>query len=287
MKIAILIPSRNRPRMLSAAITALSELQSGENEVEYRVGFDEDDGATYRVLHDLNLLDHSFLAGKDTFTIGQIWNGLAKEPADIYSCMIDDAFPITPHWDREMVRLASQFQALSWYEVSAPQNCGYPTCTKVWLDKVGYIVPEHFPFWFMDTWFAEMVQFVTGQGVPVSTQMALYSKQEATQNLRDLDFWWGFFYVTRRIRIQESFSLNIKDVDMIGAFEVGQRFEEFINTRMPFINSGQDRDMEFRGERIKELESDRGVKSKPSFRYLLAKRRAEEYLEKNGLKLWQ
>ena len=46
MKIAVLIPSRNRPLMLSAAITTLREMESGENEVEYRIGYDIDDKVT-------------------------------------------------------------------------------------------------------------------------------------------------------------------------------------------------------------------------------------------------
>lgn len=283
MKIAVLIPSRNRPRMLSAAITVLHEMESGENEVQYRIGcdFDEPNLQEYiDIAKSFNALT-SFCSHP---TIGKIWNFLTViDPlfeADIYSCMIDDAFPITPHWDKEMVRLASQYEAFSWYEVSAPHNCGYPTCTKAWLDKVGYIVPEHFPYWFMDSWFAEMVQFVTGQGVPVSTQMALYSKQEATQGFRDLDFWWGFFNATRNVRLEEAYKIVcIKENEI--------HYHDFLLARKPFIYAGRERDIEFRGERIKQLEADRGVKSEPSERYLLTRKRAEEYLEKNGLKIWQ
>lgn len=278
MKIAILIPSRNRPRLLSAAITALHELESGENEVTYRVGCEWGDTETIYAANESRAVSYAFNRPpkNDAITIGAIWNSMAShKEADIYSCMIDDAFPISPHRDKEMARLAKQYDAFSWYEVSAPHNVGYPTCTRAWLDKIGYIVPDHFPFWFSDTWFSEMAQFVTGNPVPVSTQMSLYSKQEATQNLRNLDFWWGFFKATRVIRLREAFAI------------LDCNWNVFLETRKPFIDAGNARDEEFRGACIAELENARAVKSEPSQRYLLAKKRAEEYLERNGLTLWQ
>ena len=279
-RIAILIPSRNRPRLISAAITALHEMESGENEVFYYVGVDADEPQPIEYEKIIKEFKRGNLTNVDNSTIGGIWNYLAqydkfvKNDCDIYSCMIDDAFPVSPHWDKEMVRVAKEYEAFSWYEVSAPHNVGYPTCTKAWLDKVGYIVPEHFPYWFCDTWFAEMVNFVTGKPVPVSTHMALFSKQEETQNLRDLDFWWGFFCATRGIRLREAYAI------------VGGEWEDFLASRKPFIDMGNARDNEFRGERIAKLENARGVKSGPSTKYLLAKKKAEEYLEANGLKIW-
>lgn len=274
MKIAILIPSRNRPCLLSSVITALHEMESGNNEVTYLVGYDADDELTPAAVKDIKYCEYLEMPG-EAITIGCIWNWLAHDiSADIYSCMIDDAFPISPHWDKEMVAMAKSYDAFSWYEVSAPQNCGYPTYTKVWLDKVGYIVPEHFPFWFMDTWFQEMTCFITCKPVPVSQRMALYSKQEETQSFRDLSFWWGFFNATRTIRLSEAFS------------KLDCSWEEFLSTRKPFIDAGNLRDKDFRGERIAELENHKYVKSEPSEKYLLAKKRAEAFLEKNGLKLW-
>lgn len=275
MKIAILIPSRNRPRMLSAVITTLHEMESGENQVEYLVGYDDDDLLTPDAIPNrINATGHE--VPPDIITIGGIWNYLAtKIDASIYSCMIDDAFPISPHWDKEMVRLASQYQAFSWYEVSAPHNCGYPTCTIGWLHKVGYIVPEHFPFWFCDTWFSEMVQFITAQGVPVSTQMSLFSKQEATQNMRQLSHWWGVFNATRTIRLRQSFSL------------LDCSWSDFLESRKPFIDAASSRDVEFYGERIDCLEKERGVKGEPSERYIEAFKNSEKYLLANNLTLWQ
>lgn len=278
MKIAVLIPSRNRPRMLSAVITALHELKSGENEIIYRVGCDEDDAETKQLLLDYTqVFDYpiGFLCDQEQGTIGAIWNKLAQTvEADIYSCMIDDAFPISPHWDREMVNLAKKYQAFTWFEVSAPHNAGYPTCTKEWLNKVGYIVPEHFPFWFMDTWFVEMVQFVTNEGVPASQRMALYSKQEETQNLRDLQFWWDFFRATRPMRLRAAHKLLEPMV-----------YEDFLASRQQFITAGNNRDREFSGEKIFNLEKERGSKTEPSQKYLLAKAKAERYIIDNGLTL--
>lgn len=279
MKISILIPSRNRPRMLSASITALHEMKSGENEISYTIGWDKDDPETGKAIsqfpNDMDVLGRNL--PDDIVTIGGIWNTLAKwnDAADIYSCMIDDAFPITPHWDKVMVQMAKQYEAFSWYEVSAPNNVGYPTCTKAWLDKVGCIVPEHFPYWFMDTWFAEMVWFITGNPVPVSTSLALFSKQEATQNLRDLQFWWSFFTATRPLRVLEAHKIAGN----------GMSLEDFTQSRLKFIALGEQRDAEFRGAKIEAIEAKRGVLGEPSSKYIAAKVAAEKFLADHGLSI--
>jgi len=119
MRIAILIPSRNRPRLLSAAITALHEMESGDNEVSYCIGIDADDPITKEVVVKLQSddMDVSYqISSPESLTIGSIWNNLTNvmTGAEIYSCMIDDAFPITPHWDKHMVAMAEQYEAFSW-----------------------------------------------------------------------------------------------------------------------------------------------------------------------------
>lgn len=276
MRIAVLIPSRNRPRLLSAAITALKEMESGENEVEYLVGHDEDDQITSTAIagiFGIRSIEFGYRTGYST--IGAIWNKLAAHiKSDIYSCMIDDAFPITPHWDKAMAEMASQYEAFTWHEVSAPTNCGYPTCTKAWLDKVGYIVPEHFPYWFCDSWFAELVWFTKNTGVPVSHSLALYSKQEATQNMRDLGFWWKFFNATRPLRVLEAHKIAGGNMSI----------EDFTASRLKWIALGEARDSEFIGKpRLADIEAKRGVLGEPSARYLAAKVRAEKFLVDNGL----
>ena len=283
MKIAVLIPSRNRPLMLSAAITTLREMESVENEVEYRIGYDIDDKVTESLMF-LSLHNSSWSFNNVVWlpsqerTIGAIWNKLAfisgSQSADIYSCMIDDAFTITPHWDKVMVEMAKRYDAFSWFEVSAPTNIGYPTCTKSWLDKVGYIVPEHFPFWFMDSWFGELVQFVTNNAIPMTQQLALFSKQEATQNLRDLNFWWAFFNKTRVIRIKEAHRISGSDMAL----------EEFTASRAKWVLLAEQRDAQFIGQqRLLDIENAKAATSEPSARYMAAKSAAEEYLKQNGL----
>lgn len=281
MKISILIPSRNRPRQLSAVITALREMESGENEVSYLVGYDKDDTLTPGAMENIGIPRVEYLQMLDeVITIGGIWNHLASDiSADIYSCMIDDAFPISPSWDKVMAAMVKQgIHAFSWFEVSAPQNVGYPTFTKEWLAKFpSGVLPEHFPFWWMDSWFAEMVHFVTNAGVPVHQQLALYSKQETTQNLRQVDHWWGFFNATRGLRLKKAYELVRPEVS----------FEEFVASRKHFVDAATDRDAEFRGGRIEQLEKDRGVRTEPSIKYLVALKNSQEFLLKNGLILWQ
>jgi hypothetical protein len=288
MKISILIPSRNRPRLLSAVITALHEMESGENEIIYCIGVDEDDWATRKVGAMFLQADgitsaiksklNFYIIDGSILTIGGIWNYLAKfAEADIYSCLIDDAFPISPHWDKAMVDTAKTHPAFSWYETSAPSNPGYPTVTKDWLKSVGYISEDHYPYWFFDSAFAELVNFITNEGVPMCAGMSLFSKQEETQNLRELSFWWSFFFSTRIIRLKEAHKTSKSELG----------FDDFMASRKKWIDAGITRDLSFRGQRINEIENARKSDKPPSEKYLKAKSNAEKYLADNGLVPWQ
>lgn len=275
MKIAICIPSRKRPRLLAASLTCLQEMESGKHDVVYEVGYDNDDPHTGNVAQDNKAGAYSIPSR--IITIGGIWNYLVgKIDADVYCAMIDDAFPITPHWDDVIARLSGQHEAFSWHEPLYPHNAGYPIATKAWIRKVGEIVPEHFPFWFMDTWFEEIAVLISGRPLFMTQRLCIYSKQEETQNLRGLSFWWGFFNATRAIRINQAWKISGN----------GMSLTEFTERRQLFINEAEGRDAFHRGVVIEELERTRGDKRPPSSRYTLARERAEAYLVKHGLTPW-
>lgn len=293
MKIAICIPTRNRPLLLISVLTAFDQLSSGKHEISYCIGVDEDDAHAYEAARlaagHIPRISICFVP-KDVVTIGGIWNYLAAgyktapegEEPDIYLAHVDDALPIARYWDEMIVRYAQHHPAFSWFDAELGTQAGYPIITKRWLRECGYFQAEHFPFWFCDTWFEEVFQFTFNRKILIPSPLAVGGKRGTTTNLRDLDFWWGFFNSMRRVRLLEAHGLS-KTFGVLGS---GATYQEFIVSRSHWINEATKRDVSFRGERLRVIEEARQEQKEPSARYLEAKRRAEAYMTARGMGLW-
>jgi glycosyltransferase involved in cell wall biosynthesis len=279
MKISVCIPTRNRPRLISACLTTLDELSSGQNDVVYVVGIDPDDQASLPVLQSLKsrINIRIVVFGDNVISGGLRWNALcANEKADAYSAQIDDAFPISPFWDASIASIAMHHEAFSWLAPVYPSSVLNPVATQAWIEKAGYFIAPHFPYWFNDTWFAEVVRYVRNEQVFMSHSLALYSKEEETIGFRDLDFWWGFFNATRVLRLA--------DAMRISGFSGSQ--EDFAESRQEWIGHDLRRDLYHRGPVIAELEGRRAVSGEPSAKYVACYERARKLLVANGLELW-
>ncbi len=279
MKISVCIPTRNRPRLISACLTALDEFSSGQNEVVYVVGIDSDDQASLPLLQSLqSRINLRIVIFSDNVISGGLrWNALcAYEKADAYSAQIDDAFPISPFWDATIGSIAKNQEAFSWHVPGYVNDALFPIATQAWIDKAGFFLAPHFPYWFCDTWFAEVVRYVRNEQVFMSQSLALYSKEDETIGFRDLDFWWGFFNATRVLRLA--------DAMRISGFTGSQA--DFAESRNEWIGYDLKRDLYHRGPVIAELECRRAVRGEPSAKYVACYERAQKLLAANGLDLW-
>ena len=210
MKITIGLPSRGRPAGLLSVLKAFDALASGEHEVIYAVLADDDDHAT------LNEVDRWAAAGslpkgvrlfveyRDTRLHKRFNEAMLEYPADIYSQATDDLYPLAYHWDSILVKAAEQSPAFSWVECSDPNNHTCFAVTHKWLEAVGRFYPEWFPFWFADTWIAE-VYSMAFNSPPVSVrQLQMGGKRGGTTGMHNLQFWVEFFIATRKIRVEEA-----------------------------------------------------------------------------------
>lgn len=286
MRILVCIPTRNRPALLITTLMAFDQLSTGQHEISYAIGIDEDDMAAYEAAKicaaNIPRVSMHFVP-KDVVTIGGIWNFLVRgQEADVYLAHVDDAIPLMRYWDELIARyVQAGHKAFSWFDSELGNQAGYPVITHDWLKASGYFQIDHFPFWFCDTWFEEVFQFTFNKKISIPPQLAVGGKRGTTTNLRDLDFWWGFFNTTRRIRLLEGYRLS----KAMGC-QVYAEYSDYLVSRKHWIDEATKRDQSFKGKRIAELEDARKEQKEPSARYLEAKRRAEAYMTERGAELW-
>lgn len=209
MKITVAIPSRARPAGLLASITALDALATGHHEITYAVVVDDDDYVTLEQIEHWEksgMLPDGFqqVTGTRRMTVNaRVNDAIARCPADWYLQSCDDIFPLTQHWDALMYG-ARSLPAYCWQEVNDPKNCTVLAISEKWRATVGRFYPEYFPFWFADTWLAEVFNLAFGKPIAVINQLQMGGKRGQTQGMRELEFWFRFFAVTRIERIREA-----------------------------------------------------------------------------------
>jgi hypothetical protein len=209
MEITLGLPSRGRPAGLLSVLTALHHLSTGENAVNYAVILDDDD---YVTLEQVEHWKKSGFFPERTYikvaprqkTVNARFNdAVAEHPADLYGQICDDAFPLTQHWDAIFAK-CTQLPAFAWEERNDPLNVTYPVVSERWRSSIGRVYPEHFPFWFADTWIAETYRLAFGHPLSVFKQLGMGGRRGHTTGMRDLAFWFHFFAETRHERIAEA-----------------------------------------------------------------------------------
>lgn len=209
MNITLVLPSRNRPAGLLGVITALDALATGNNKITYAVVLDNDDYVT------LEQWDHwkksgmlpdgvrEFIGARNKTVNARVNDAVRACPGDLYSQIVDDCFPLTQHWD-SIFAAARELPALCWQERNDPDNATFLIISEKWRQQTGRFYPEYFPFWFADTWLAEVYKLAFGAPIAVIQQLCMGGKRGTTQGMRDVEFWFKFFAYTRSERIAEA-----------------------------------------------------------------------------------
>ncbi len=282
--INLCIPSRNNPELLCATILSFDELCNHLHKIYYTVIYDIDDpktGEALRHLKERNILRGTlqfFEVSEPFLSLGEYWTYAAsKQKADYYMALGDDGFCMRTDWDAAIcsVMHSLNVEVASWTDLSI---MGLPGCyivTDKWLKACGHFFCAHFPYWFPDRWLWELSGYVFNVNPPIISTLTLYIRQAATQNLRDLDFWWGFFNATRFLRLQH-------------AREIAQALgHQFNHPREHLTQEYIARDLYFRGDRIADMEKAKGERKPPTNRYLKSLENAKNFLADHNLKPWQ
>ena len=174
-----------------------------------------------------------FIGARDKTVNARFNEAIAACPASMYIQACDDAYPLAFQWDR-LIAGAAQMPAFSWQECNDPSNATYLVLSDKWVQAVGRFYPEYFPFWFADTWLAEVYALAFAKPIGVVNQLQMGGKRGSTQGMRELAFWFEFFAATRGERVREAtqiakaygFSLNMAErQEQLRAMEAGDKYQ--------------------------------------------------------------
>lgn len=212
MKLLVILASRGNPKGLLSTISSLIGLAGGKHEIVIKVGIDEDDASSLAYTPTIKNIypDVQFITVTRKPTLGEVVNELARnENADVYVPLTDRMIVLSPLWD-EIIANASMhfFNHILWWTME--QGTIMPIVTKKWYEAAGQVFTEYFPFWFDDTWIAEINGFVHGSAGFALPVMLWRKPGGITKRFHDIRFWMDFFIQTRRQRFAEASEIAAK-----------------------------------------------------------------------------
>lgn len=262
--------TRGNPQKALAAIEIAKSLSSDLHELNFIVCCDVDDDLTQKKANEYCILRENCMVSiaPAPFALGELWNRGAKliPDADIFCPIVDDSFIAVPDWDeliaKHMERQPRHAKLLGWNDRANPGLMTLPIVGAEWYKTAG-LYPGWFPYWFYDTWVAEVYSFVTGELPVLPPELLLVAKKGVTQRMRELGFWWDFYSRLRPERLAEA-----------------ERLRNHYNISMAPMNLDNavrywdTRDQSFK-PRIAQMEADMSGLQMPSERYRIAKAAAE------------
>ena len=191
---------------------SLHDNESGEHEVRYAVAVDEDDKPTIGTLVNLQAkIPIGYRVGHRPISMDALHNQLALDiPGQVYVCFIDDALCLTKGWDAEIAELyAHNPKGLWWWRSKGEDLTLMPITSEAWRKQAGRIFPEHFPFWWGDTWLAEVYMLAAEKPLAFAPVHFLDCPKK-THNMRELRFWHSFYLWLQPLRIIEAKEMALK-----------------------------------------------------------------------------
>lgn len=269
MKISVLIPSRNRHKMLQEAIASLHVNASGKNEITYMVGADADDLDTVGASFELraNGVPVRWRVAPRGPSLGALVNALSLEaPADVYCSLCDDVVCLTKDWDEAIAdEWRKRPDGVWWW--STQNDATFAIVSEKWRTAAGRIFTDYFPFWFDDGWLLQLWLYASGEP-GLGLAIRLQDRAPATHRMRDSAAWVDFYWSEARKR---------------------ERMDEAMRIRAalgwPDVSHDPDKDMKLRAdayEWMAKVEEKRGDKSTPTPEYLSALNRIKDMMQKEA-----
>lgn len=207
-KLVISLASRGRPQMLLETIGRSIVNWTDPNTV-MTVALDEDDVQTVSIV--ANSAPHAWFVGPNgprvlfdvrprEDTIAAKWNRALSIPGDVYLVAADDDPYVTPGYDSKILAASGLFHdgiGMVYGHMANLSFSGVVAPTAKLCEKLGYIQPEHFPYWFCDHWTDNLAKMI-GR-IAFADVRTDQSKAPPTQEMREPGWWatWfdaGFMY---------------------------------------------------------------------------------------------
>jgi len=142
-------------------------------------------------------------------TIAEKWNAVTElcPDADAYLIAADDAPDITPGYDTKILDAAARFPDGIGVVYGHLANASFPSVmapTRAFVEKLGYLFPPYFPYWFVDHWVDDVARLI--DRVSFADVRTDQSKAGPTQEMREPAWWATWFdaaYLMRRRQARE------------------------------------------------------------------------------------
>lgn len=202
MKLCISLATRGRPaQLLETVKRSVANLVLPNTVMMVQV--DADDLPTVQALaraeRDTRIAVN---IGEREDTIAAKWNRALSEPADLYLIAADDDPYVTPGYDAKLLEAAARFPdgiGMVYGHMANLSFSGVLAPTAKFAEKLGHILPEHFPYWFCDHWIDDVCRHIGRVSfADVRTDQSNVGK---TQELREPGWWGTWFdaaYLVRR-----------------------------------------------------------------------------------------
>ena len=210
MKLVISLATRGRPAQLIQTVSKSIANWTDPNTVML-IALDADDGESILALN--ANAPHRWFVGQNgpsvildvkprEDTIAAKWNRGMQIPADLYLCAADDDPYVTPGYDTKLLEAAKLFPdgigMVYGHMANASFSCLVAPTAKL-VEKLGYIQPDYFPYWFCDHWTDDIARLLNRISVAdVRTDQSNVGK---TQEMREPGWWASWFdagYLFRR-----------------------------------------------------------------------------------------
>lgn len=208
MKLVISLATRNRPQQLMQTINRSMAQWTDPNTVLI-IQADADDYATLGMLTDAKLdprVKVNIKSREDT--IAAKWNRAMSETGDVYLIAGDDDPVVGKGYDTAILQAAAAFPDGIGMVYGRPSNASFSSimaCTAKWVNLLGYILPEHFPYWFSDHWIDDIGRIT--QRIAYIDVTSDQKKVGTTQELREPAWWATWFDAAKLLRRAEAFKI--------------------------------------------------------------------------------
>jgi len=275
MKITVCIASRGRPAALIGVVMAAHRLKSGDHDVSFILGMDDDDVDSVNIvgLALVGAAPVAFSIGPNPRTRGVIENRMLDAAiaggAEVVTFLTDRTFVISTLWDEVLARATrARPHRVLWWSCPEDAGCVIPIIPRSYAEAIDCKWDElvH-PFWWSDTYQQEIDLMI--HGMPSLKVNAFYSgTRGTTQNGRDFKFWLDVFIAMRpRRRAQARVIAEHLGIVMPNQGPIESYFAQYDSVL---------------ASRCAEFGETFGDKRPPSEAYLAAKEAAKVWLSKES-----
>lgn len=207
MNLVVSLATRGRPgRLMDTLSRTIPNIALDSTRIVVAVDDDDEETMTHKNLV-MDISDKIIWdVGAREDSIGAKWNRCLDYPADVYLVQSDYTPVMTPGFDGKILKAATVFPDGIGCVYGHMANHSFTSCqatTRKLIDKLGWMYPPYFPYWFSDHWLDDIARLID-RIAWVDVHLATPRDKPGTQEMRELLFWSTFFDSMKLVRRQQA-----------------------------------------------------------------------------------